>query len=317
MHASVTPRLPGAGRRAAVLVAGVALLATACGATPSASERVLVSAEPTSTVEALPFPAPTSSSDPAPTRSPVATTAPVEAEPTATELPAPTALPLPSATAEPTNTPTATPTPTETPAPTATPRPAAPTPDRDPGPTATATPEPTITPTPTPEGTPTPTPTPTPGGPEGIAVSCTTNPASKTMRVEDTITFQAVQEPISPVLSFTFNHGDGTINIGPSSIVRYAAPGNYVVTMAWSRGEDTGTVSCGVIEVTGVGGGAFQPGDYVGLSEADGRALAGSRVLEVRITRRDDEQFPGTADFRRDRINFELDNGIVTVASLG
>jgi hypothetical protein len=137
------------------------------------------------------------------------------------------------------------------------------------------------------------------------------------MRVEETITFQAVQDPISPMLAFTFNHGDGTLNLGQSSIVRFAAPGNYVVTLAWSLGEDSGTVPCGVIEVTGVGAGAFQPGDYVGLSEAEARAVAGSRALVVRITRRDDEQFGGTADFRQDRINFEIDNGNVTFASLG
>lgn len=304
----------------------MALLAAACGATPSASERVLVSAEPTTTAEALPFPAPTSSSDQpssAPTEAPIATTAPIDPQPTATDIPAPTALPLPSETAEaseeatPTPTATATPTPTEEPEPTATPRPATPTPSGDPTPTATATPEPTATVEPTVEGTPTPTPTPTPGGPQGIAVQCEADPASRSLRVEDTITFRALQEPVSPPLGFTFNHGDGTINIGSSSIVRYAAPGNYVVTMAWSRGDESGTVPCGTIEVTGVGAGAFQPGDYVGLGEADASALARSRTLEVRVVRRDDEQFPGTADFRRDRINFEIDNGIVSVASLG
>lgn len=317
---SENPRLPGRRRRhVAALLAGVAMLSSACGATPSASERVLASAEPTLAADALPFPAPTSSADPAPTRSPVATTAPIEVEPAQAELPAPTALALPSAIPEPANTPTATPSPTETPQPTATPQPATPTPDRDPEPTATATPEPTTTPevTPTPEGPPTPTPSPTPGGPDGIAVSCAANPASKTLRVEEFITFEALQDPVSPGLSFTFNHGDGTVNFGESSIVRYAAPGNYVVTLAWSGGEDSGTVPCGVIEVTGVGAGTFQPRDYVGLPESDARGLAATRVLNVRITRRDDEQFPGTADFRQDRINFEIDDGIVTVASLG
>lgn len=137
------------------------------------------------------------------------------------------------------------------------------------------------------------------------------------IRIEETIAFQAVQEPISPQLSYTFNHGDGTINIGPSSIVRYAAPGDYVVTLAWSSSDASGTVPCGRVQVTGVGASAFQPGDYVGLPEVEASALAESRVLDVRILRRDDEQFPGTADFRRDRINFEIDNGTVTVASLG
>ena len=326
MHTSVNARSVGRRRHVGVLAITVALFATACGNTPSASERVLVSAAPTTTAEALPFPAPTSSTDlpfpaPAPSDAPVATTAPVIAEPTATDVPAPTAIPLPDEgpTVEPTAEPTATaePTPTQEPEPSATPRPATPTPDDDPGPTATPAPDPTATPEPTVEGTPTPTPTPTPGGPAGIAVTCEVVPDSRSIRIEDLVTFRAVQDPVSPPLAFTFNHGDGTINIGSSSIVRYAAPGNYVVTMRWDRGEDAGSVPCGTIEVTGVGAGAFQPGDYVGLSEAAAANLAESRVLEVRIVRRDDEQFPGTADFRRDRINFELDGGIVTVASLG
>ncbi len=312
MHSSDYACSGGRWRHVGVLTLVAALFVAACGNTPSAAERVLVAVEPTTTAAALPFPAPTSG-----TNAPVATTAPIEVEPTATEVPAPTAIPLPDE--EPTVAPTSTPppTPTEEPEPTATPRPATPTPDRDPAPTATPAPDPTATPEPTPEGTPTPTPTPTPGGPTDIAVFCEVDPESRSVRVEDLLTFRAVQEPVSPRLAYTFNHGDGTINIGDSSIVRYAAPGNYVVTMRWESADDAGQVPCGVIEVSGVGAGAFQPGDYVGLGEADASVLAESRVLEVRIVRRDDEQFPGTADFRRDRINFEIDGGIVTVASLG
>ena len=137
------------------------------------------------------------------------------------------------------------------------------------------------------------------------------------MRIEDNISFRAIQDPVSPELSFKFNHGDGTINLGPSTIVRYGAPGDYVVTLGWSRVGESGTVPCGTVSVSGVGAAAFQPGDFVGLGESEASSLAASRALAVRVARRDGEQFPGTADFRRDRINFEIDDGIVTVASLG
>ena len=42
-----------------------------------------------------------------------------------------------------------------------------------------------------------------------------------------------------------------------------------------------------------------------------------SEELTYRVTRRDDEFYPMTMDYRLDRINLEIDNGVVTKASIG
>ena len=42
-----------------------------------------------------------------------------------------------------------------------------------------------------------------------------------------------------------------------------------------------------------------------------------SEQLSVRITRRDGENYAMTMDYRIDRINLEIDNGIVTKSSIG
>lgn len=42
-----------------------------------------------------------------------------------------------------------------------------------------------------------------------------------------------------------------------------------------------------------------------------------SEELTYRVTRRDDENYPMTMDYRIDRINLEIDNGIVTKTSIG
>jgi protein-disulfide isomerase len=60
--------------------------------------------------------------------------------------------------------------------------------------------------------------------------------------------------------------------------------------------------------------------EVIGMSEAEAiEAIAGisSESLTPRIVRRDDENFMITMDYRLDRINLEIDNGIVTQASIG
>ena len=42
-----------------------------------------------------------------------------------------------------------------------------------------------------------------------------------------------------------------------------------------------------------------------------------SEELTYRVTRRDDEFYPMTMDYRINRINLEIDNGIVTKTSIG
>jgi hypothetical protein len=72
----------------------------------------------------------------------------------------------------------------------------------------------------------------------------------------------------------------------------------------------------------------FEPSDtaqavaveVIGMSEADAiQTIEGvsSEQLTYRVTRRDDESYPMTMDYRLDRINLEIDNGIVTKTSIG
>jgi hypothetical protein len=42
-----------------------------------------------------------------------------------------------------------------------------------------------------------------------------------------------------------------------------------------------------------------------------------SEQLDYRVVRRDDESYPMTMDYRINRINLEIDNGLVTKTSIG
>ena len=57
--------------------------------------------------------------------------------------------------------------------------------------------------------------------------------------------------------------------------------------------------------------------DFVGLSEDEAAAVADENLLTWRVTRVDDESFAVTEDHRPDRLNFEIDDGIVSVVTLG
>jgi hypothetical protein len=60
--------------------------------------------------------------------------------------------------------------------------------------------------------------------------------------------------------------------------------------------------------------------EVIGMSEAEAiETIAGisSEPLTSRIVRRDEESFMITMDYRTDRINLQIDNGIVTTANIG
>jgi hypothetical protein len=57
--------------------------------------------------------------------------------------------------------------------------------------------------------------------------------------------------------------------------------------------------------------------DYVGLTKAAAIAKAKDQGRPYRITREDDEMFPGTLDYNPERVQFEIDNGKVTTATFG
>lgn len=57
--------------------------------------------------------------------------------------------------------------------------------------------------------------------------------------------------------------------------------------------------------------------DYVGLTKSAAIAKAKSQGRPWRITREDNEVFPGTLDYNPERVQFEIDNGKVTKATFG
>jgi hypothetical protein len=60
--------------------------------------------------------------------------------------------------------------------------------------------------------------------------------------------------------------------------------------------------------------------EVIGMSEEDAiQTIEGisSEQLTVRVVRRDDENYAITMDYRLDRINLEIDNGLVTKTYIG
>ena len=55
----------------------------------------------------------------------------------------------------------------------------------------------------------------------------------------------------------------------------------------------------------------------IGKTEELATKLANSSGYALRVTREDKERFIVTMDHRFDRINVELDNGLVTIANIG
>ncbi len=57
--------------------------------------------------------------------------------------------------------------------------------------------------------------------------------------------------------------------------------------------------------------------DFVGLSEAEGEALAKERKLSHRVVMVDGQPRPATRDYRPDRVNFEIEEGRIVRTSRG
>jgi hypothetical protein len=60
--------------------------------------------------------------------------------------------------------------------------------------------------------------------------------------------------------------------------------------------------------------------EVIGMTEAEAISTiesVSSEELTYRVTRRDDESYPMTKDYRLNRINLEIDNGLVTKTSIG
>lgn len=156
-------------------------------------------------------------------------------------------------------------------------------------------------------GTPTPTPT-----PSVVQIGCSISP-TRTVRVNEILTFTAFQSPQNVPVSYVFDHGDGTLDETAQSRAYYAAPGYYDVRLNWAYAGQSGTTFCGTVTVEP----NFNAVDYLGRTPESAEALAASRGLSTRIVRIDDQVFPGTSDYRLDRMNIEVDANKVTKAYIG
>ena len=56
---------------------------------------------------------------------------------------------------------------------------------------------------------------------------------------------------------------------------------------------------------------------FIGLSLADAKSLAKQQNLTTRLAGEDGDCYAMTMDYRTDRVNFYVENGIVTVATNG
>lgn len=57
--------------------------------------------------------------------------------------------------------------------------------------------------------------------------------------------------------------------------------------------------------------------DFVGLTEAEAADIADPQLIPWRVTRVDGEFFAVTEDYNPGRLNFEIDEGVITVVTLG
>jgi hypothetical protein len=154
-----------------------------------------------------------------------------------------------------------------------------------------------------------PTPTPTPAV---VQIGCTISP-QRTVQVNETLTFTAFQDPTNFAVTYVFDHGDGTLDETSQSLAYYAAPGFYQVVLRWAHSGGSGTTYCGTVTVEP----NFNAADYLGRTPGSAEALATSRGLVLRVVRIDDQVFPGTDDYRLDRVNIEVDANHVTEVYLG
>ena len=53
------------------------------------------------------------------------------------------------------------------------------------------------------------------------------------------------------------------------------------------------------------------------MGESDAQVAAGERGLTVRVVARDGEYFAVTKDYRTDRVNFVINDGVVVKATIG
>ena len=231
-------------------------------------------------------------------------------------LPPPaTAPPFPTPLVTPSPFPTVTPGPTTSPVPT--PRPTTPPPAPQPT-TPPPAPQPTTPPTPVPSATPTvvTTPTATPTRvPTPLRLSCSISNIRPS--VGETIQISGSSTPNDPAVVLSIDHGDGTIDPNNPSFAVYLAPGDYQVRLLSNFNGLMQELFCGTVTVSGGDGTSCQNVQVIGLSESSANSVAAANGCTTRVVHRDGVDIPGTTDFRFDRINLWIGDGIVFDSSVG
>lgn len=140
------------------------------------------------------------------------------------------------------------------------------------------------------------------------------------------VTFRAIQRPFDAPVRYSFVHADGSVDAAADSRVAYAGPGTYRAELRWSLEGAQGSVSCGPVTVVAnavpptpvPAAPSFNLAAFIGRTEADAVAIARNQGFELmRILRRDGTRFPVTNNFRADRLNVEVDNGVISAAAIG
>lgn len=116
-----------------------------------------------------------------------------------------------------------------------------------------------------------------------------------------------------------FHHGDGFVDPRGYSEAYYEAEGIYSVELEWHSLGVSGRVYCGdVIVGSGISSEPLvNTEQYIGLTVDAATTLATSNGFTTRIVRIDDELFIVTMDFSETRLNFEIDDGFVTLVKIG
>ncbi len=113
------------------------------------------------------------------------------------------------------------------------------------------------------------------------------------------------------------------VGITDDALVRSCVAGEFALRVGVQLGEALGDRG---VDWTDPAPGDDEPilvtpdlstADFVGLTIAEATEIAETNIIDWRIVREDDEFFAVTDDYRPDRLNFELDDGVITRVTLG
>lgn len=141
------------------------------------------------------------------------------------------------------------------------------------------------------------------------AVTYNCSISETTIRAGGTTTFTGTTDPSVGGVSWEFDHGDGYREVANPSVSLYREAGNYSVTAFATFQGQTTEVNCGTVQVVAetVPVQACPARDFIGQPLPVAQALADSRGCPHR-----DARFPGTTDYRPERLNFHVGDRMVS-----